>query len=173
MGEEERMEQDRTPRLGLPLLATGQAQKELTHNEALALLDLAVGSAVTAVGPNAPPAAPAIGQAWIVGTAPVGDWIGHAGAVAGWTAAGWRFVAPFEGLSVWIVAEKLHARYVAGAWVRGEVRAERVLVGGVAVLGAQEPAIAGTGGGTVVDMEARAVLDRVLGALRAHGLIAR
>jgi len=31
-----------TPRLALPLLAVAQAQKEVTHNEALALLDLLV-----------------------------------------------------------------------------------------------------------------------------------
>ncbi len=35
------MEHETTARLGLPLLATGQAQKETTHNEALALIDLA------------------------------------------------------------------------------------------------------------------------------------
>ena len=31
-----------TPRWSLPLLAAGQAQKEMTHNEALSLLDLVV-----------------------------------------------------------------------------------------------------------------------------------
>ena len=30
---------DVTPHLGLPLLAAGQAQKHVTHNEALTLLD--------------------------------------------------------------------------------------------------------------------------------------
>lgn len=33
---------DDTPRWTLPLLAAGQAQKEMTHNEALSLLDLIV-----------------------------------------------------------------------------------------------------------------------------------
>ena len=33
---------DTTARLRLPTLRAGQAQKELTHNEALTLLDLAV-----------------------------------------------------------------------------------------------------------------------------------
>ncbi|MGL4312420.1 MAG: DUF2793 domain-containing protein, partial [Sphingomonas sp.] len=31
-----------TSRLALPLLAAGQAQKEMFHNEALALIDLAL-----------------------------------------------------------------------------------------------------------------------------------
>lgn len=47
-----------------------------------------------------------------------------------------------------------------------------MLVGGVPVVGARGAAIAGPAGGGAVDAEARATLDAVLGALRAHGLIA-
>jgi hypothetical protein len=77
-------------RLGLPFLAVGQAQKELTHNEALALIDLALHAGVEAVGTNVPPAAPVEGQAWIVGSAPSGAWTGRSQALAGWTPGGWR-----------------------------------------------------------------------------------
>ena len=38
-----------TSRLGLPTLAAAQAQKEMTHNEALTLLDVAVQPVVAAV----------------------------------------------------------------------------------------------------------------------------
>ncbi|WP_375402045.1 DUF2793 domain-containing protein [uncultured Sphingomonas sp.] len=166
------MEYETTARLGLPLLATGQAGKEGTHNEALALLDLVVGAEVEAMGPNAPPSDPEPGRAWIVGPAPTAAWAGRAGALAGWTGGGWRFVAPYEGLSVWIVAEKLRARFTGGEWVTGEVRAARVLVGGVPVVGPRGAAIAEPAGGATVDVEARAMLGRVLAALRTHGLIA-
>ncbi len=166
------MDGETTARLALPLLATGQAGKELTHNEALALIDLVTGAGVEAVGVDVPPADPVAGRAWIVGSAPVGAWAGRAGALAGWTGGGWRFVAPFEGLSVWIVAEKLQARFVGGEWAKGELRASGVLVGGVPVLGPRGPAIAAPAGGSTVDAEARAVLDAVLAALRGHGLIA-
>ncbi|WP_375429576.1 DUF2793 domain-containing protein [uncultured Sphingomonas sp.] len=165
------MEHDATARLGLPLLATGQAGKEGTHNEALALVDLVVGAGVEAIGVDAPPADAAIGQAWIVGSAPTGVWEGRAGALAGWTGGGWRFVTPFEGLSVWIIAEKLHARFTDGGWVAGDVRASRVLVGGVPVLGPRGAAITTPAGGATVDLEARAAVGTVLEALRAHGLI--
>lgn len=161
-----------TLRLGLPLLAAGQAQKELWHNEALALIDLASNAGVEALGAATPPATPEAGRAWVLGETPTGAWAGHAHALAGWTAGGWRFVAPFEGLSVWVVAEKLHATYADGRWVAGDVRARRVLVGGVPVLGPQRPAITPPAGGGTVDAEARAALDQVLAALRAHGLIA-
>ena len=44
------MSESATPRWALPLLAAGQAEKELTHNEALLLLDMAVQPSVVAVG---------------------------------------------------------------------------------------------------------------------------
>lgn len=163
---------DLTARLALPLLAAGQAQKELWHNEALALLDLAMAAGVRGLGLDAPPTDPEPGEAWVVGSAPTGHWEGRAHALAGWTAGGWRFVQPFEGLSVWIAGEKLPARFVDGAWVTGDLHARRVLVDGVPVLGPRRPAIAGPAGGATVDAEARAGLERVLDALRAHGLIA-
>lgn len=160
-------------RMGLPLLAAGQAGKEVTHNEALALLDLGVAAAVEAVGAEAPPADPAEGQAWILGANPGGAWAGKAWALAGWTAGGWRFVRPFEGLTAWVVPDRVHARYAGGSWVAGELRAaERVLVGGLPVLGARRPAIPEPMSGATVDAEARAALGAVLAALRAHGLIA-
>lgn len=161
-----------TARLGFPLLAAGQTQKEWTHNEALALADLALAAAVEGVGLEEPPADPGEGKSWILGAAPRGAWAGRARALAGWTAGGWRFVAPFEGLSAWIAPEKLHVRFISGAWVSGEIRGRRVLVDGTPVVGARRPAIAAPADGAVVDAEARAALEQVLAALRAHGLIA-
>ncbi len=159
-------------RLGLPLLVPGQAQKELFHNEALAAIDLALQASVVAIGLAAPPAAPVPGQCWIVGTAPTGDWSGQAGALAGWTAGGWRFVAPVEGMAVWDGSAGQVARRTGGVWVTGALTGARVVVGGTQVVGAQRPAIAAPAGGEIVDAQARATLAAVLGALRSHGLIA-
>ena len=47
-----------TSRWALPLLDAGQAQKEMTHNEALARLDLLAQAGVQAVGVDAPPPGP-------------------------------------------------------------------------------------------------------------------
>ena len=44
-----------TSRFALPLLAAGQADKELTHNEALACLDILLQPVVQAVGLTVPP----------------------------------------------------------------------------------------------------------------------
>lgn len=160
-----------TTRMGLPLLDAGQAQKEMTVNEALARLDLLTQAAVAAIGPDAPPGEPGDGQAWIVGGAPAGAWAGRAHALAGWTAGGWRFVAPREGMSVWSEADGCAATFVDGAWLLGRLSGERVEIGGVQVVGARAAAIGGPTGGAVVDAEARAALAAVLAALRGHGLI--
>ena len=50
-----------TPRLALPLLAMAQAQKEVTHNEALILLDALIYATVEDGPIVAPPAEPAEG----------------------------------------------------------------------------------------------------------------
>lgn len=163
---------DVTDRLALPLLTAGQAQKEVFHNEALALLDLVAGAGVEAVGLNAPPVAPVAGQAWVVGPAPTGDWVAWANALAGWTAGGWRFVTAREGLAVWSAAEGATVRFRGGAWETGALRGHALLIGGQQVVGARATAIANPSGGATVDSEARAAIGAVLGALRAHGLIA-
>lgn len=163
---------DTTARLALPLLHAGQAQKELDHNEALALLDLAVQPVVEAIGLDVPPGSPAEGACWVVGDAPVGAWSGRAGAIAGWTAGGWRFVAPRAGLSAWCAGDGLVARHTGTEWSIGTARIARLFVGSDQVIGARGPAIANPLGGDSIDTEARGALVAVLAALRAHGLIA-
>ncbi len=147
---------EQSDRLGLPFLAVAQSQKEMTHNEALALLDLAVQPVVQAVAPAAVPNAPIPGQCWIIGPTPTGAWAGHAGAIAGWTGGGWRFVPPFSGLSAWSIADGGLARYGAAGWL----------------VAARQSAIPTPSGGGVIDAECRAALAAILSALRAQGLIA-
>lgn len=163
---------DKTVRLALPLLEAGQAQKELTHNEALAMLDIAVHAVVQGAPLDQPPAVPAPGQCWIVGTAPQGAWAGRAGWLAGWTEAGWRFVPAKSGWRVWDAIANQPWRMTPTGWERGVVRAEQVRIGATQVVGAQRPAIAEPAGGTTVDVEARAALGKILDTLRQHGLIA-
>lgn len=159
-------------RHALPLIAPGQAQKELSHNEALALVDLLLQPAVVAAGTDTPPAAPASGQCWIVGAAPTGAWTGHAAAVAGWTSGGWRFAAPREGMRAWTGPGGAELRYTGGGWQTEALAGSMVRIGGVQVVGARRPAIAGPAGGATNDAEARAAIEQVLSALRTHGLIA-
>jgi hypothetical protein len=166
------MTDEDSARLGLPLLAAGQAQKETWHNEALALLDIAVQASVEEVDRHAPPATPQPGQCWIVGAAPTGAWSGHAGAIAGWTAGGWRFIAPRAGLRVRHVPSGQTVACDGSGWKIGEVRAACVLIDGMQVVGARGAAITVPTGGATIDAELRTCVETILIMLRKHGLIA-
>lgn len=166
------MSDDITARLGLPLLSAGQAQKELTHNEALALLDLFAQAVVVAVGIDTPPDAPGPGQCWIIGATPTDAWAGHAHHLAGWTDGGWRFCPPIAGLRAWNLADATEARYETAGWTFGILRGSQLKIAGTQVVGERQPAIVGPAGGTVIDTEARSAVVAILAALHAHGLIA-
>ena len=159
-------------RFNLPLLSPGQSQKEVTHNEAVQLLECVVQAVVEGPPVNTPPANPTVGQQFLVGPAPTGAWAAFDGALASWTAGGWRMIRPSEGLTAFDRASAVSWCYLSGTWQQGVCRAMEVRIGGRKVLGAQQGAIANPGGGTTIDAEARAVLATLLGALRQHGLIA-
>jgi len=159
-----------TPRLALPLLQPGQAQKEMYHNEALARLDLAVQAAVVAAGTNIPPDDPAPGEAWIVGDAPSGAWAGRAHAIAGWSESGWRFLDAAEGMRAWVVESDGFALFSEGQWRIGEAHG-RLIVDGEQVVGPRAEAIDEPDGGAIVDSEARDAIAAILAALREHGLV--
>ncbi len=153
------------------MIVPGQAQKEMTHNEALARLDAAVQPCVAAIGTDAPPASPGSGDCWIVGNAPTGEWSGHARNLAIWTDGGWRFVEPHEGFSTWVADQEIEARFIDGTWVVGTIAGTRLVLDGVAMLGAPRPAVSAPSGGTTIDSEARVAIAAVLGVLRHHNLL--
>lgn len=164
---------DTTPRLGLPCLHAGQAQKEWTHNEALQRLDMCVQPVVEDVR-DAPPASPQEGLkegvCWLVSATPTGAWTGHAKAVTQWTAGGWRFVEPFDGLQVFHKAAGGIYGYFGGNW-SGIVSATGLRIGGAQVVGARGAAILPPSGGSVADTECRTSVAAIIAALQAHGLI--
>ena len=69
---------DTSTHLLLPYLLAAQAQKHVTHNEALRLLDGLVQLAVLDRHLTAPPASPADGDRYIVASGAVGAWSGWA-----------------------------------------------------------------------------------------------
>lgn len=141
-----------TPRFALPLLVTGQAQKEVTHNEALTLIDVLVQAAVVA-GPLAdPPATPAPGQCWLIGASPTGAWAGQAMKVALWTVGGWRFATAREGMRLVRTSDGAVLRFEGGVWV-------------------PPSSLAAPAGGVVIDVEARVAIATLISLLDAHGLL--
>ena len=162
-----------TPRLGLPLLVAGQVQKELFHNEALALIDLMVAGSVEGAPLTTPPPSPVIGVFYRVAAAGAsGAFAGHEGSLAGWSVAGWRFVAPVEGMRLTDRTSGVELAFRDAAWTSGSLRASEVVIGGLKVLGVRGPVIADAAGGTTIDTQARLATAQILAALRTHGLIA-
>lgn len=90
-----------TARLGLPLIAPDQAQKHVTHNEALLVLDAMVQLRLDGLADTVPPGEPEAGAVFGIGVGATGAWQGHDGELAAWTQGGWRFAAPAEGWLGW------------------------------------------------------------------------
>lgn len=165
------MPEDVTPRFNLPYLHAGQAQKEAYHNEALTLVDILTHAHALSAQLNEPPAALVEGQCWIVGTSPQGAWGGRAGALACWTAGGWRFITPRDGMRVHVEDEALDYTCDGGYWTRGAIRPAGIFLSNVKVLGIRQAAISAPSGGGVIDGQARAAILAILNALQNHGLI--
>jgi hypothetical protein len=159
-----------SPRHQLPFILPGQAQKELFHNEALVLVDLALHPAVEGGPLAAPPAQPEDGQCWIVAAGATDAWAGKGEQLAMWTDGGWRFLEPVIGTTVWDKAQSLPLRRTAEGWGQGELSCSAVHVGGQQVVGARLPALPSPSGGTVIDVEARAAIAAITAALMSHGL---
>ncbi len=103
-------------RLGLPYLMPSQAQKHVTHNEALQRLDALSQLSVVAFGAETPPATPQDGAAYALGPGASGAWAGEAGKIAYYADGTWLFIAPGEGWRAWGEQAGELRVYQGGAW---------------------------------------------------------
>lgn len=85
-----------SPNLTLPFIQPAQAQKHVTHNEAIEILDLVTQLVLQGVA-IAPPTSPLEGQIWSVGSSAVGAWAGQDGTLAAFSGGGWLFLTPVTG----------------------------------------------------------------------------
>lgn len=88
---------DTSANLSLPFIQPSQAQKHVTHNEAIARLDVLTQLAVVAFDAVTPPATPADGATYALGAAPEGAWAGQGGTIAAFLNGGWVFITPRAG----------------------------------------------------------------------------
>ena len=88
---------DTSANLGLPYIMPSQAQKHVTHNEAIRSLDALTQLAVISRDFTDPPAAPAEGDRYIVAAGGGGIWAGHDGEIAAYQDGTWMFYAPLAG----------------------------------------------------------------------------
>lgn len=106
-----------TANLALPLLQAAQAQKHVTHNEALVALDTLVQLAVLDKDLTAPPASPAEGDRYLIaGASPTGAWTGWAGRVVRYQDGAWRSFVPRPGWLAFVADEADLYTYTGVAW---------------------------------------------------------
>lgn len=159
-----------TLRLGLPLIAAGQSQKDVTHNEAVLALDRMVALAVVSRTQMSPPVAAAAGEIQIVPPGGESDWGQPAGSLMQWQGAGWQVQAPRDGQLALLQDEAVLLVHNQG-W-QALFPVSGLLIGGRSVLAATPVSVAPPTGGTTVDMEARAVLSALLSTLVQQGILA-
>ena len=107
---------EQTSHLSLPFILPSQAQKHVTHNEALRLLDAIVQLAVKGRNSGSAAQDPAGGDRHIVGANASGDWAGHEHDVALFDGAGWMFLPPAQGWIAFVEDEDDFVTFRDGAW---------------------------------------------------------
>jgi hypothetical protein len=94
-----------TPNLGLPYIDGSQAQKHVTHNEALRILDAAIQIGVLDMTLAAPPTSPGEGERHVVASGATGAWAGQDDTIVTWQDGAWAFLVPKTGWRIWSVAD--------------------------------------------------------------------
>lgn len=106
-----------TPNLSLPYIFAAQAQKHVTHNEALQALDTLVHLAVHSEIHLAPETHPNDGERYLVASGGVGLWAGQEGNIAAWQDGVWTFLQPREGWTCWISDPGEMRVFSNGVWI--------------------------------------------------------
>lgn len=107
---------DTSPRLSLPLIAPAQAQKHVTHNEALQRLDVLAQLTLQGINQSAPPSIVEEGQVWALGAGPTDAWAGQPGMLAAWMNGAWLFVAPMDGWRATDLSDGAIKAWTGSAW---------------------------------------------------------
>lgn len=105
-----------TQKLGLPVMSASQAQKHVTHNEALVILDSLVQLGLVSRSLEAPPADPQDGSCYLVAGEGAGLWEGRGSTIAHWQSPEWTYFQPRAGWISWVVDEELLLVFDGDVW---------------------------------------------------------
>ncbi|MFG1229372.1 DUF2793 domain-containing protein [Xanthobacter wiegelii] len=108
---------EQSANLALPYIAAAQAQKHVTHNEAIRRLDAFVQLVLESATATAPPASPADGARWFVPIGAMGIFAGRDGTIAAYEAGAFDFLPVAQGFLAFIRDEGRLAVFDGGAWV--------------------------------------------------------
>ncbi|MBN9568213.1 MAG: DUF2793 domain-containing protein [Alphaproteobacteria bacterium] len=146
-----------TPNLDLPYIAQGQAQKEVTHNDALNLLDTFVQMAVESRSETSPPGSPSDGEVYIPASGATGAWSGWDFNLAVARDGAWTKIVPKRGMKAWVKDERLSVIYEDSVWRDGVAVTQH---GGRITLRAKEEELTLTG--AFVETSADFIPDRAI-----------
>ncbi|PZM14035.1 DUF2793 domain-containing protein [Rhizobium tubonense] len=106
---------DQTNNLALPYILPSQAQKHVTHNEALQRLDAIVQLTIAARSATPPPS-PVEGACYLIDASSAGAWAGKSGLLALRQDGAWIFIQPRDGWQAWFRADARLRVLLAGQW---------------------------------------------------------
>ena len=107
---------ENTTNLKLPLLIPNQSGKEITHNEALIIIDNILQNGIIDKDLITPPENPNTNDMYIVGEGAIGKWEGKDNYLAFYD-NGWRFIEPREGFTFWVNDEDKLYTYNGSKWI--------------------------------------------------------
>jgi len=107
---------EETVNLSLPYILPSQAQKHVTHNQALRRLDGQVQLVVQSET-NTTPSSPTEGACHAIGTSPTGAWTGKAGRIALYEDGAWIYLMPRTGWIGWFAEASRQRIWTGAAWV--------------------------------------------------------
>ena len=110
-----------TANLNLPYIMPSQAQKHVTHNEAIRSLDSLVQLAILDRDLATPPGAPAEGDRYLVAVGGTGTWAGRDGEIAAWQDGAWAFLSPRAGWLAWLIDEARLLTFDGSGWIDAAV----------------------------------------------------
>jgi hypothetical protein len=102
--------------LAMPFIEAAQAQKHVTHNAALQLLDAMVMLSVLDRDLATPPGSPTDGDRYLVAASATGAWSGKDGKIGAWQDGAWTFHTPKEGWFAWIADEDIVQAFNGASW---------------------------------------------------------
>jgi hypothetical protein len=105
-----------SPTLALPYMQPAQAQKHVTHNEALRILDAVTQLSVLSATLADPPAQPNAGDSYILPLGPSGAWAGQGGKLAVYDGTAWQFLAPAPGWRADVIPTGEVLRFDGVSW---------------------------------------------------------
>lgn len=107
----------RTNILDMPFILPSQAQKHVTHNEALQILDSTVQLVLEAAAHTVPPLSPVSGSAYGIGSGASDEWAGRDGQIAVWQDGAWRYILPRQGWSAFLKPASRTVVFDGADWV--------------------------------------------------------